>query len=205
VGVVSEFAARPRASTQRLDAFARSLRGNKIIDIGCGPGYDAFHFASLDRRVTAVDYSEAMIQEARVRLAQVQIWGSNPPTFLVLDMRNIGGAFPADSFDGAWVSASLLHVPESDVPTVLSGVRRVLAPGGMVHISLKAGSQGAALVREYKYGREIEREFVFWEEDSFEALLRGAGFRGITCGRGIGGTTGGEPTAWLWFTAEADN
>ena len=132
------------------------------------------------------------------------LFRSAPPTFLVLDMRDIGGAFPADSFDGAWVSASLLHVPEPEVPVVLGGVRTILAPGGKAHISLKAGSQGAALISEHKYGRKIEREFVFWEEGSFEALLREAGFRRISCERRIGGTTGGQPTPWLWFTAEAD-
>lgn len=198
-GVVREFSRHSRSSMERLDASARSLRGDRLIDIGCGPGRDALHFASLGCRVTAVDYSHAMIRQA-----QSQSDGGESPTFLVLDMRGVGGAFPAGSFGGAWVSAALLHVPEADVPAVLGGVWAILASRGRVSISLKAGTQGAILVEEHKYGREIEREFVFWEEDGFEALLRGAGFGGISCERGIGGTTGSQPTLWLKFTAEAD-
>jgi SAM-dependent methyltransferase len=45
--------------------------GAHLLDLGCGPGTDARHFAALGYRVTAVDWSPAMVAEARrrVRLA----------------------------------------------------------------------------------------------------------------------------------------
>ena len=196
--VVRAFGEANRKSLGFLEAFAQSLPGKRLLDLGCGPGRDARHFASLGFEVTAVDYSEAMI-----RAAQTEAIAANAPRFSVLDMRDVGRAFPANAFDGAWVCASLLHVPAPDVPAVLAGIHTVLTAGGRVLITLKGGLPGAALVREHKHGREIEREFVFWERDPFEALLEAAGFRLLGFETDTRGTTGGQPTTWLRFTAEA--
>ena len=186
-------------SADRLEAFARGLPGKRLLDIGCGPGRDALHFAELGLEVTAVDYSVAMIRAAQVASPDI-----NPPRFAVLDMRHVGQAFPENAFDGAWVCASLLHVPEPDVPAVLAGLHRVLAPGGRAHFSLKAGPQGAALVTEHKHGREITREFVFWEREQFETMLTQAGFRVIQFEGSTKGKTGDQPTRWLQFTVKAE-
>ena len=196
--VVRAFGEANRKSLGFLEGFAQSLPGKRLLDLGCGPGRDARHFASLGFAVTAVDYSEAMI-----RAAQAEPATENTPQFAVLDMRDVGHAFPPNAFDGAWVCASLLHVPASDVPAVLAGLHLVLTAGGRVLITLKGGQGGAALVREHKHGREIEREFVFWERESFEALLERTGFRLLGFEAGVKGTTGGLPTTWLRFTGEA--
>jgi SAM-dependent methyltransferase len=44
-----------------------------MLDLGCGPGADAVRFASLGHRITAIDWSPAMVEEARrhVRAAGV--------------------------------------------------------------------------------------------------------------------------------------
>ena len=182
-----------------LEAFAQSLPGTRLLDIGCGTGTDAFQFAALGLQVTGVDYSEAMIAAARA--ASVV---PNPPRFQVLDMRDVGQAFPEHAFDGAWVCASLLHILEPDVPSVLAGLRRVLTPQGRAMISLKGGPKGAALVTEHKHGRVLQREFVFWEREPFEVHLAQAGFRVIAFETSTKGTTGGQPTRWLRFTVEAE-
>jgi SAM-dependent methyltransferase len=44
-------------------------RGAHLLDLGCGPGADAERFARLGYRVTAIDWSEAMVEEARRRVA----------------------------------------------------------------------------------------------------------------------------------------
>lgn len=196
--VVRAFGEANRKSPPFRQDFAERLPGKRLLDAGCGPGRDAHFFASLGFEVTAFDYSEAMIEAARA--ASV---GPNPPRFQVLDLRAVGASFPAHSFDGAWVCASLLHVPEPEVPAVLAGLRRVLTAGGRVMISVKEGVQGAALVTEHKHGRVLQREFVFWERAPFEAALERAGFRVVGFETNTGGMTGGQPTRWLRFTAEA--
>ncbi|HKB13677.1 MAG TPA: methyltransferase domain-containing protein [Vicinamibacterales bacterium] len=42
--------------------------GSRLLDLGCGPGADAARFAALGHHVTAIDWSPAMVEEARRRL-----------------------------------------------------------------------------------------------------------------------------------------
>lgn len=196
--VVQAFGEANRKSPSFREDCAESLTGKKLLDAGCGPGRDAHFFAGLGFEVTAFDYSVAMIEAAQAASA-----GPNPPRFRVLDLRAVGESFLEHSFDGAWVCASLLHIPEPEVPAVLAGLRRVLTVGGRAMITLKGGRQGAALVTERKHGRVLQREFVFWERAPFEAALERAGFRVTGFETTTQGTTGGQPTQWLRSTAEA--
>jgi len=54
---------------QAIDAYVP--RGSHVLDLGCGPGCDAEHLAAAGYRVTAIDWSPAMVDQARrrVRLA----------------------------------------------------------------------------------------------------------------------------------------
>jgi SAM-dependent methyltransferase len=181
----------------RIREFAAGLAGPRVIDAGCGPGIHARQMAALGLEVVAIDYSEAMIHAAQAASPHEGI------TYKHLDMRQIGDTFPAASFDGAWVSASLIHVPEVDVPQVLSGVHSVLAANAIARITLKAGTQGARTVTDDKYGVVVDREFVFWEEANFTRLLREAGFDILGIESEQGGITGTEPTRWLRYVARA--
>jgi len=51
---------------QAVDAFVAP--GSHILDLGCGPGCDAERFAAQGHRVTAIDWSPAMVAEARRRV-----------------------------------------------------------------------------------------------------------------------------------------
>jgi SAM-dependent methyltransferase len=179
---------------EQVEAFAATLPGKKVIDVGCGPGHDSYHFAKLGYAVTGVDYSSEMI-----RTAESFEESDNPPNFEVLDMRDIGKRFDEDSFDGAWVSASLLHIPEEDVPVVLRGLKKIVVNGGKVYIGLKAGEQGAQVVTEDKYGQQMEREFIFWEEDNFKKVAEENGLKVESADGGKGGKTGEKEKSWLNF------
>ena len=179
----------------KLRDFASIVKRGKVLDIGCGPGIHCRQFARLGFDVTGIDYSQAMIDAA------VE-FGPHPQiAYRQLDMREIGRAFATGSFDAAWASASLIHVPEVDMPRVLEGIGAVLVDGGRLHVSLKGGRQGAKLVHDTKYGLPMEREFIFWEEIKFAALLRSAGLEIVHVARHDGGVTGEEVTHWLIFTA----
>jgi SAM-dependent methyltransferase len=51
---------------QAVDAFVPP--GSHVIDLGCGPGCDAEHLAALGYRVTAIDWSRGMVDQARRRV-----------------------------------------------------------------------------------------------------------------------------------------
>jgi ubiquinone/menaquinone biosynthesis C-methylase UbiE len=184
---------------KKVEKFAQILHGKRIIDIGCGPGHDAYHFAKLGYQATGLDYSPEMIKSAK-KLQK----SNNPPDFLVGDMREIGEMFDENSFDGAWLSASLLHISEEDVPKVLKGIKKIVVDGGKVYIGLKAGKQGARVVEGGKYGKPMIREFIFWEEDNFRRVAEENGLRVEKVAKRIGGKTGKETTTWLNFWLEVE-
>lgn len=45
-----------------------------------------------------------------------------------------------DAFDGIWSSASLLHVPEAELPEVFERLTRALRTGGVWSLSFKLGT-----------------------------------------------------------------
>jgi len=48
-------------------------RGAHLLDLGCGPGTDEVRFASRGYRVTAIDWSPAMVHEARRRVREHEL------------------------------------------------------------------------------------------------------------------------------------
>ncbi|GFI61392.1 demethylrebeccamycin-D-glucose O-methyltransferase [Clostridiales bacterium] len=49
---------------ERLDRLLSNVRGKKILDIGCGPGFFSILLSELGYEVTAMDYSQKMLEEA---------------------------------------------------------------------------------------------------------------------------------------------
>jgi SAM-dependent methyltransferase len=47
--------------------------GARLLDLGCGPGTDAVEFAARGYRVTAIDWSPAMVDEARRRVCDAGV------------------------------------------------------------------------------------------------------------------------------------
>ena len=101
------------------------LRGQRIVDLGCGNGRLAAQLAKAGNFVTAVDNSEEQI-----RLA-IQSVGESPNLhFIQATMEN--SALPKQSFDIALLSQSLHHAAKPQ--EVLAESYRLLIPGGRLLI-----------------------------------------------------------------------
>ena len=101
----------------------------KILDCGCGPGQDSEFFAKLGINVTGIDITPEFIVMAARRVPEAR--------FMQMDMVEIN--LRADSFDGIWVSFSLLHIHQADVPKVLSNLKKVMKASGKLMIALHRG------------------------------------------------------------------
>ena len=106
-------------------AMLKPVPGDKVLDIGCGPGFfmrDIANAVGSSGRLDGIDPSETMCELARQRLSDCKV-----PNSVVL-----GGAeslpYADESFDAVILAQVLLYVP--DVPKALSEVHRVLRPGG---------------------------------------------------------------------------
>ena len=126
-------------------------QGAHILDAGCGSGRDSLYFLRNGYEVTAFDVSEKMAGLASSLLGQTVLRTS----FDHLSFTR--------QFDGVWACASLLHVPRSAMPGVLTRLARSLKPGGAMYTSFKYGdSEG---VRDGRF-------FSDYDEEGLRALLR---------------------------------
>jgi len=155
------------------------LRGKKLLDVCTGPGHLAGEAASYGASVDAIDFSEAMVSEAKARFKDIN--------FMEAD----GEALPYDdlSFDGVTCCFGLLHLPNP-----AQGVReayRVLKPGGRYSVTLWCGPerggdlfkvilQTVSSVGDMNVDLpEAPPMFELSEPGKIEALMSDAGFADI--------------------------
>lgn len=131
-----------------------------VVDIGCGPGRDLCAFAQDGVEALGVDLSLAMLAEARKRFNG---------QLMVADMRSL--PFGKDTLDGAWLCASLLHVPKRHTPATLSGLSAVLRSGGTLFVGVKEGQGESFRTRD-----GLERFFSFYSESEITSQVTEAGF-----------------------------
>jgi len=147
-----------------LDAatrFAASLpRPSLILDAGCGPGRDLARFVAHGHVARGVDLNSVFVQMA----------GAHAPT-LQCDLREIANHFTAESFDGIWASASLVHLREHDAVIVLDQFARLLRPGGKLFACVKRVGDTGWL--DEPDGR---RWYTVWNADTFADRIAEASF-----------------------------
>ncbi|MDP4039665.1 MAG: methyltransferase domain-containing protein [Candidatus Pacearchaeota archaeon] len=113
------------------DFFIQNLKGQKILDIGCGPGRDAKYFSEHDLEVTGIDLTSNFVKMASRNVPNAK--------FMQMDMRNPD--FPENTFDGLWACASFLYVPKEDAKNTLLGFRKILKTAGIIYLSVKQGNE----------------------------------------------------------------
>ena len=104
-----------------------------ILDVGCGSGRDSIYFASLGFTVTAVDGSAKLLNLAKEDCEHDIDW-------LQLRFKDIVKQNWVNYFTGIWACASLLHLPFSELPSVLNVLVAALKTGGIIYLSFKYGN-----------------------------------------------------------------
>lgn len=165
--VAADFLARTRdrsRQSRQLDRFAACVgRSGRVLDVGAGPCTDSAELRARGLRVVSLDLSLAMLRAARQEIPGPRVQA----TMLALPFARIA--------DGAWVNASLLHLPREDVPRALAGLHRVLRPGGWLWLAVKRGD--GEEWETARYGEAHPRWFTYWRPDALDARLETAGFR----------------------------
>jgi len=106
---------------REMDALFQT--GERILDIGCGTGEDAAHFAQRGVTVYATDASPAMVQVAQARGVAAVVCGAE-------ELAQIGG-----TFDAAISNFGALKCVE-DLPAVAGALAALVRPGGSAAICL---------------------------------------------------------------------
>jgi ubiquinone/menaquinone biosynthesis C-methylase UbiE len=104
-----------------------SVSNLEVADIGCGTGRHAIRWAAEGARVTAVDFSEAMLEQARKKPAATGI------KFLQHDLTQ---PFPlaAATFDRVFCCLVLDHIRDTD--SFFAELGRLCRPGGLIATSV---------------------------------------------------------------------
>lgn len=102
------------------------VRGLDVVDLGCGTGRHALWLAAAGAKVTALDFSEGMLDEARKKS------GGDAVRFIAHDLHQ-PLPFPDGRFDLAVSGLVLEHL--SDLDAFFREVCRMLRPGGRAVIS----------------------------------------------------------------------
>jgi 2-polyprenyl-3-methyl-5-hydroxy-6-metoxy-1,4-benzoquinol methylase len=115
------------------------IRGLRVLDVGCGQGRFTRELARRGARVTGIDWSAGMLRYARRHEGEAPLG----IRYRHLDARQIGRAWPAESFDRVVACMSLMDMP--GVPRVLRGAYRLLTGDGRLVFSVSHPFNTAAV------------------------------------------------------------
>jgi SAM-dependent methyltransferase len=124
-------------------------RVRRVLDVACGPGTNANHFAHTG--YLGIDVNERYIRDARRR------YGRDFVAADVLDPNAVSG----DQFDFVLVNSFLHHLDSGEVVKILSRLRETLSEDGSIHI--------LELVLPEK--RSIARLLAQWDRGKFARPL----------------------------------
>jgi len=117
---------------QTLDACVPA--GSQVLDLGCGPGSDAVYLAGKGHRVTAIDSSPAMVEDARRRVAEAGL--VRCVNVLNIGIHEIDRLAPIDMvFDAAIANFGPLNCVV-DLPAAARLIAARLRPGGVLVASV---------------------------------------------------------------------
>lgn len=142
------------AATADLSAlygrFVSCIPRGSILDLGCGSGRDTKQFLAMGYQVTAMDGSAEMCRIA------------SDYTGIPVACRRFEELTEEDAYDGIWACASLLHIPEEQLPEILDRICRALKDDGILYASFKKGCGGSTDGgRFYQYYDEEELRRLF--------------------------------------------
>jgi 2-polyprenyl-3-methyl-5-hydroxy-6-metoxy-1,4-benzoquinol methylase len=123
----------------------------RVLDLGCGCGYESRRLASIGAEVVGLDFSAESIRIARQRTPECRF---EQEDFRALDDRH-------GTFDGVFAAGSIIHIAPTDWPDLADRIARVLQPGGYLLAVVKDG-QGTMVRTEEVAGEPIRREICLY-------------------------------------------
>ncbi|MDV6348888.1 class I SAM-dependent methyltransferase [Nitrosomonas sp. Is35] len=113
-----------------LIAQASIQPGHEILDIGCGTGTLTLQIKHThsDALVYGLDVDPEILNIAQRKAKQAD------KTILLQQGTAINLPYPNESFDRAFISLMLHHLPSQDKRRALTEAFRVLRPGGQLHV-----------------------------------------------------------------------
>lgn len=173
------FGALTRQTADALLNAAGISAGAEVLDVATGPGPIASAAAARGARVVGIDFSSAMIAEARRRHPLIEFREGDAEAL----------SFDASSFDAIVMNFGLLHLGRPE--TAIAEAYRALKTGGRYALTVWASPEeavgfGLVLRAVQQHGNpnvalpEGPPFFRFSSQDEFRAVLQRIGFVDVT-------------------------
>lgn len=146
-----------------ITTFAELVRGTgnlRTADVGCGPGHLTAMLNDLGLDAFGLDLSPGMVGHAR-RVHPALRFDEARMEVMPVEDGTLGGVL---------AHYSMIHTPPGELPALLAEQVRVLAPGGLLMVSL-FGTDAPEPVR---FDHKVAPAYS-WPVDRFAELLSGAG------------------------------
>lgn len=147
-----------------------SLFSNKprILDAGCGAGYESMRLEKLGAEVVGVDFSEESIRIARIKTPNCR--------FELMDCTQLDNSIGV--FDGITAIALIVHIENCDLHIVFDNFKRAIKDIGYFFIAFVEGD-GFSEKRSYVEinGENYNRAFYLHQTKRIIEVAQKAGFR----------------------------
>lgn len=161
-------------ATLRLIDACKVEPGSEVLDVGCGTGFTARLLGKRNARVTGIDISAQMVEEARSRCETKGI------TILQADALRL--PFPDGHFDAVFAEAILMHL---EIDAALAEWTRILRSGGWLGVNVLVASESYQKEAN-ALSHEVYRLPFFLRDDSkLRAALESAGLQNIGIEKGF--------------------
>ncbi len=141
-------------------------KNSKLLEIGCGSGRDAKFMMERGYRVTAIDGSSKMINEAK------KIHPTLSSHLFVKQLPN-GLDFQAESFDSIYSVATLMHLEPKEIEESIKKIYNLLKPKGKFLFSVSLQRDDTNTNNRDKH----HRLFTSLTEQEWTELCTHQGFR----------------------------
>jgi SAM-dependent methyltransferase len=127
------------------DCLAVLPPASRVLELGCGPGWDAAAMAQAGHAATAIDFAPNVIAANRERF-------SGMPNLTFIEGR-IDAPFPYanERFDAVYAHLTLHYYRDEVTRAIIAEIRRVLSSGGWLMFACKSPQDPA-------WGRGVEIE-----------------------------------------------
>lgn len=172
------------------DALGETAQGGIIVDASCGSGLFTRRFLKTKKYagVVALDYSDAMLRQAKQYMEDENLLGERNVCFVRADIARL--PFPEGTIDGVHAGAAIHCWP--DATTGVAEISRVLKPGATFcgttfmnpQVPFFDEDQQAvfdSVVREFSGTKNAARGFRWWSKKELKDLCTECGLVDFKC------------------------
>ena len=135
----------------------------RILDLGCGAGYESMRLYNEGAEVLGIDFSEENIRIARERCKNCE--------FEIMDFNELDNSF--GMFDGIFSSASLIHIEPDKIENVIKRISEIIKDKGYFLIIIQEGEGINERMSDLTVdGKKLRRTVYQYRKEQIEGYLK---------------------------------